>query len=73
MDNSTLTCITPPVGADSGMPSYVLMLDNAPFPSSPPAELQLSIALNPTQFMLLTESVQAGTGSRFIQIQVKIA
>jgi hypothetical protein len=72
VDNSTLTCITPPVGADSGTPSYVLVLDNTPFPSSLPAELELSIAPNPTLFMLLTESIQAGMGSRFIEIQVKI-
>ena len=68
--STTLTCITPPVDAAVDMPTYVLVLDNAPFPEVLPEDLQVSVSPTPTGFTLITDSVQIGAESRFIQIEV---
>ena len=48
--------------------SYWLELDDAPFPDMLEAGLQLMVRPDPTDFMLLTESV--GPISSLVQIQV---
>ena len=68
-DRNTLTCIAPAVAGDTL--SYRLILDDAPFPDEPDAELELMLRPNPTGFRLITESVAIGS-TAFIQIEVNI-
>ena len=69
---TTLNCIAPPASVEETQESrnlsYRLKLDDAPFPDMLEAGLQLMVRPDPTEFMLLTESV--GPNSSLVQIQV---
>ena len=68
-DRNTLTCIAPAVAGDVIL-SYRLILDDAPFPDEPDAELELMLRPNPTGFRLITESIAIGS-TKLIQIEVR--
>ena len=69
---TTLNCTAPPASVEemqeSRNLSYWLELDDAPFPDMLEAGLQLMVRPDPTDFMLLTESV--GPNPSLVQIQV---
>ena len=70
MDRSTLTCIAPAVAGAGDILSYRLILDDAPFPDEPDADLELMLRPNPG-FRLITESVALWPND-LIQIEVSI-
>ena len=69
-----LNCTAPPASMEEKQGSlslsYRLELDDAPFPDVLEADLQLMVRPDPTDFMLLTESV--GPDSYLVEIQVVI-
>ena len=72
---TTLNCTAPPASVEETQESrnlsgYWLELDDAPFPDMLEAGLQLMVRPDPTEFVLLTESV--GPNSSLVQIQVCI-
>ena len=71
MSNTTITCVTPDL-TDAGVNAfdYSLVLDGAP--PITPAEFQISVQPDPTNFRLASSpEVQSGTET-IIQIQVSL-
>lgn len=71
VDTTTLTCISPPMTADSGQIQYALILDNAQFPNIPDFELQLSARPDPTGFTLVVTSVSLEAETAIVRITVR--
>ena len=69
MNNTHLSCITPPLPVQDTV-MYLLRLDNAPPPDFNATNLQLSVREDPTGIILATPSVTGGSNDLTLLLYV---